>query len=86
MQVSRTVDGRKESKMEHRVVMERHLGRDLEKGENIHHRNGVRDDNRIENLELWSSKQPSGQRPKDKLDWAWEIINLYEKDVADGLL
>lgn len=34
-------------------------------------------DNRIENLELWSTSQPYGQRVEDKVKWAWEIINTY---------
>lgn len=62
---------------EHIAVMSRKMGRRLYEDETVHHKNGIRHDNRLDNLELWSSNHAAGQRVEDLMAWANEIFSRY---------
>lgn len=71
------------ARLEHRQVMESHLGRALEAHENVHHLNGVKTDNRLENLELWVTMQPTGQRVNDYTEHCINFLRQYMPSALD---
>jgi len=66
---------------EHVLVMSEFLGRPLREEENVHHRNGRKADNALNNLELWSKHQPYGQRVEEVYEWAKAYVKQYDADV-----
>jgi hypothetical protein len=72
--------------LEHRLIWETHYNVKLKPHQNIHHINGDRLDNRIENLELWDTTQPKGQRMKDKIEYALSILEEYRNYPPNRLV
>jgi len=63
---------------EHQLVMGDHRSRRLRAYETVHHRNGVRHDNRLSNLEFWAKPHPPGQRVADVVAW---VVREYPQEV-----
>jgi hypothetical protein len=67
---------------EHRLVMERVLGRPLKAGENVHHLDGNKANNDPSNLELWVKTQPCGQRVRDRVKAALRLLRDYPEETS----
>lgn len=74
----RVANSRNNYVLEHILIMEKRLGRYLFKDERVHHKNGVKGDNALENLELWVLSPPQDPESPESLDWAMEMIRRYD--------
>lgn len=68
--------------LEHRFVMSEHLGRPLSTKETVHHKNGIKHDNRIENLELFDRSHGQGEKVTDKIEWCIDFLSKYGYKVS----
>ena len=71
------IEGQRQAVPQHRIIMEKRLGRKLYSGETVHHKNGIRGDNADSNLELWASWQPNGCRVSDLVRFARAVLRRY---------
>jgi hypothetical protein len=70
--------------LEHVLIMSQHLGRPLKPAERVHHIDGNRSNNAVENLELWDVGQPAGQRVADKIEHYRAFLELHGYTVTEN--
>lgn len=81
-----TRNGVRVSLMQHRFIMESHIGRSLRQDEVVHHKNGVRDDNRLENLEIQNRSEHAsehGRMRKGYGGWTQNLTVRQRKELSD---
>lgn len=81
VRVRRLANGDRIREYQHRFVMSEALGRELLEHELPRHKNGIRYDNRPENLELLSTLRPPGQRVEDQVVWAKALLSIYDPEA-----
>lgn len=71
------IKGKKTEVLEHRYVMEQHLGRPLHAEETVHHKDGNRQNNALANLQLFAHNHGPGQEVEDIVEWCVKMLERY---------
>lgn len=69
---------------EHIYIIQKHIGRKLKPNELVHHKNGIRNDNKLENLELCTNTQPPSQRTSDMIQFCEQYLKKYAPEKLKG--